>query len=707
MSGRPDLKYVEYPLIWPNTVEFRLYQTKIAEIASERNTLVILPTALGKTVISAIAAAKILYNYRNAKVLVMAPTRPLVMQHRRRFATMLKLGAEDTALLTGKTPPEYRMPVWEGDARVLFSTPQVVKNDLLAKRLTLKEFGLVVFDECHRAVKNYAYTSIAKYYLSQAEYPLVLGMTASPGSDTQRVLNVCKNLFIEHIEYRNEEDPDVQPYLQPIDIEWKRVDLPQEYMAMKALIRTMLNKRLLWLHQRGIIKSSPTYTTRRSLVEAGKELRLMLEERDTEERGGIFTAIITQSLALTLFHMLELLETQGVWTLNTFLRKVAQETREKRSYAILVQETEYRKLTTAIDSIQIDHPKKVLLKRLVREIIDTKPSSRMLVFTQYRATANHLVSELNTLQGVRANRFVGQASTLLDKGLTQEEQAARIEQLEDGSLNVLVATSIAEEGLDIPAVDQVIFYEPIPSEIRYIQRRGRTGRKAPGKVTILATNNSLDMIYLYASRRKIEKMQRIAENVNNKLQPIIRMHPKPQPNKLTPAELKAIEAKALVARREPEIIKTEAESLKAFSTKVASASRKAYTKLLEKGVSGLSMDQLSREMEYERFNTKTAQDAIRKLMKEQRVKVKRCGTYVATAAVKPSGKTFKVTIEKIVPGSAVVLIDDQWRARLLPEDYEGPRNLIKKKSRFRASAHLYRVEGVLHIRVKDVTEILT
>ena len=126
MSGSSDLKYVEYPLIWPNTVEFRLYQTKIAEAASERNTLVILPTALGKTVISAIVAAKILYTYRNAKVLVMAPTRPLVMQHRRRFVTMLKLGAEDTALLTGKTPPEYRMPVWEGVARVLFSTPQVV-----------------------------------------------------------------------------------------------------------------------------------------------------------------------------------------------------------------------------------------------------------------------------------------------------------------------------------------------------------------------------------------------------------------------------------------------------------------------------------------------------------------------------------------------------------------------------------------------------
>jgi len=171
--------------------------------------------------------------------------------------------------------------------------------------------------------------------------------------------------------------------------------------------------------------------------------------------------------------------------------------------------------------------------------------------------------------------------------LTQEEQAARIEQLEDGSLNVLVATSIAEEGLDIPAVDQVVFYEPIPSEIRYIQRRGRTGRKAPGRVTILATNNSLDMAYLYASSRRIEKMRRIVETVNRKLHPIIRLRPRPPLNRLTPAELQAIEDEAQHVRRNLDVLKTEAEALKAVRVDVAQATRKAYTSLLEKGKAGI------------------------------------------------------------------------------------------------------------------------
>jgi len=162
-----------------------------------------------------------------------------------------------------------------------------------------------------------------------------------------------------------------------------------------------------------------------------------------------------------------------------------------------------------------------LLKQIVKEQVEKKASSRILTFTQYRDTASHLVKELNALQNVKAERFVGQASKTLDKGLTQKEQAERIRMLEEGELNVLVATSIAEEGLDIPAVDHVIFYEPIPSEIRYIQRRGRTGRKAPGKVTILAANETLDMIYLYASEKRTEKMRSIAEKINLKLQPLL------------------------------------------------------------------------------------------------------------------------------------------------------------------------------------------
>jgi len=201
---------------------------------------------------------------------------------------------------------------------------------------------------------------------------------------------------------------------------------------MKSLIRRMLDKRVNWLYNKGIIKVNPKYVTRRRLIEAGEELRFMLEESIEEERGRIFTAIINQSLALTLFHMLVLLETQGLHTLRRFMEKVERERMDKRSYAILTSDPEYRKLKTVVMNNDVEHPKAELLKKIVGEQLWRKPMSRMLVFTQYRDTASHLVGLLSKIPSVKADRFVGQASKLMDKGLSQEEQAERIRRLENG-----------------------------------------------------------------------------------------------------------------------------------------------------------------------------------------------------------------------------------------------------------------------------------
>src|SRR3990172_6904070 len=246
----PQQKYVSHPLIYPNTVEERLYQRDIAETALGRNTLVILPTALGKTVISARVTVDTLYNYRSMRVLVMAPTRPLVMQHRRSFQSIIRLPEHDFVLLTGKTPADYRENVWSGSSRIVFATPQVVRNDLLQGRLNLERFGLLVFDECHRSVKEYAYTEVAENYLKSSEYPLILGMTASPGSDLDKVMMVCESLRIEHVEHRSEEDPDVKPYVNPVTVEGRTIKLPLQYQPVREILRGMLYSRIVTLQSR-------------------------------------------------------------------------------------------------------------------------------------------------------------------------------------------------------------------------------------------------------------------------------------------------------------------------------------------------------------------------------------------------------------------------------------------------------------------------
>ncbi|MEM0123583.1 MAG: helicase-related protein [Conexivisphaerales archaeon] len=696
---------VQHPLIWSGTVESRLYQENIARSAYGRNTLVILPTALGKTVISALLAAEVLYRHRRSRVLIMAPTRPLVMQHRKSFMAIMKLRESDIAFLTGKVPPEHRAAIWGSDARVIFSTPEVVRNDLLEGRLNLKGFGLVVFDEAHRAVKEYAYTEIARAYVSQADFPMILGMTASPGSTLERVMDVCRNLYIEKVEFRDEDDPDVKPYINKIDIEWEKVQLPESYRQVRSSIWSMLQKRARRLYEMKLLKVPPDMVTRRDLIEAGEELRYTLEaESVEEERSRIFDAIMTQSIALSLFHMLELIETQGAHTLREFMNRADEE--KSRSHAMLAADPEYQHLRSIVDLISQEHPKLDRLKKLVSDQLAVNPSSRMLVFTQYRDTASHIVEELKGVPGVKAERFVGQASKGRDRGMSQDQQASMIRALESGEINIMVSTSIAEEGLDIPAVDHVFFYEPIPSEIRYIQRRGRTGRKAPGKVTILAAEQTLDTAYLYSSVKRAKRMKWIASTLNLKLQPVIRATGMPSEDPMSAEEIAEIENETGGPRSEPVTEEGVEDFRKQLDKSIERASKEIYMRLMEAGRNGLKLEDLEQIMEEEGVSQQVTGSALEKLLKAKKA-VELNGSFVtASAARTVNSKLHEIEVERIYPGSAVVRIDGKWRARLEPAEFNGPRNMIKRGSRFLASIDLYRLDGVLRIRVKEVAQKL-
>ncbi len=695
--------YVSHPLIYPDTVEDRDYQRRIVEAAKDKNTMVVLPTALGKTVISSLIAVNILYNYRNKRILVMAPTRPLCMQHKDTFQRIIRLPQDDFTLLTGRVPSDYREAIWKGSSRIVFATPQVVRNDILMKGLKLNDFGLLVFDECHRSVKEYAYTEIAQHYVKNSDYPLILGMTASPGSDIERVRMVCESLFIEHVEYRCDEDDDVKPYVQPIHVEWKRVNLPLQYQPLRDILRGMLNDKIKWLQSRGYLKNIFKEVTRKQLIELGAELRYNAEMSIEEERGPIYQAIMRQSSALTLFHMLELLETQGAYTLKAFIERMEND--DKRAHTILMKEDIYGELLDLLSGkCYAEHPKAELLKQVVKDQITANSSSRILVFTQYRDTATHLVEELNKINNVRAERFVGQATRFGDKGLTQEQQVSLIDDLKKGYLNTLVATSIAEEGLDIPEVDLVIFYEPIPSEIRYIQRRGRTGRKTAGRVVILATNDTYDMIYLYASSRRVEKMRNIASKLNSILKPVLRIRMKPKENPMTQEEILQIQ-RISGLKREPLLIPSELERFKDLSREVERAERIIYFKILEKGVLGLNDEELYHEMEKEGFNKGIVKAALSKLIKKRYVANKNNISAIQMKSV-PGAKIMDIEIEKVIAGQAVVWVNSKWRARLLPENYYGPKELIRKGSSFKALCELYHDSGVLCVKVRQVIQFL-
>lgn len=517
LSNYMENPFAENPLLRSDAFQPRRYQVAMAQKACARNTLLVLPTALGKTIIAVLCAAHFLANGRG-RVLCLAPTRPLVLQHAETFRKHMRLGDEEVVALTGRLGAGERDEVWGSKARVLLATPEVVKNDVEGKRISLDQFSLLIFDECHRARRDYAYTYVAKKYAESDQSGRILGMTASPGGDREKIAEICKALFIQQIDFRTEEDPDVAPYFRPIDLDWKFIDVPKEYREISAIIREMLRDRLDWLHKYGFLKKNPAYVNRSDLLRLSEELRAALR-RGHRDKGPIYSAIVAQSVSITLFHSIELIETQGLSALDQFLKKIDAEAESKKSYGNVVADGRYEAIRGLVElHSQVEHPKVSALIEIVKKQVEEHPESRVLIFSQYRETATHLIEALREKVGFSVARFVGQASRMGDEGLTQDEQMGILREFREGRLKALVATSVAEEGLDVPSVDLVVFYEPVPSEIRFIQRKGRTGRSRVGKAFILAAKDSLDMAYLFVSKKRAERMRALIKSLNRELQ---------------------------------------------------------------------------------------------------------------------------------------------------------------------------------------------
>src|SRR5918912_2433583 len=254
-----------------------------------------------------------------------------------------------------------------------------------------------------------------------------------------------------------------------------------------------------------------------------------------EQRGPIYLALSNQSAALTLMYCVELMGSQGSYSLDAFLQRI-EKTQSKGRVSMLA-DPRVQEVKTLLSGIQKEHPKMLRLLELVQLQLTKNPdagsqqgsNSKILIFTQYRDSARHITESLANA-GIKSSRFVGQAKREGDEGMSQDEQALTLESFRNGEIDVLVATSIAEEGLDIPEVGLVIFYEPIPSEIRYIQRKGRTGRKSAGSVIILAANDTVDRRYYAANQRRIEMMHKRLNNISSiSLKQMARLPFKPNP----------------------------------------------------------------------------------------------------------------------------------------------------------------------------------
>ena len=504
------VKYITHPLIRPGSLEERKYQLAIAVHAIEDNTLVVLPTGLGKTAVALLVAAMRL-RACGGKILMMAPTKPLVDQHLKMFADKLiepdgdrEAMGSGFALFTGETPTDERKEMWKS-SRVIFATPQVIKNDIISGRYSLKDVSLLIVDECHRAVGNYAYVFIADEYMKTGKNPLILAMTASPGSKEEKLMDVCYALSVKIVETRTEENADVRPYIHEREIKYVNITLPPELEHAVILLKKLLEDRLRTLGDLGYIVPSADKLTMSALNGINAQIQRMIADRNTDA----YLAASLHAEIMKIRHAVTLAESQGSEILKAYLNKLSAEGMSPsgtKASQRLCRDALFISLLKDTDEWEFELlPKFETTFKLVSEQLEEYPESRIIIFANYRDTVLALCDYL-VKKGVDARKFIGQASKDSVKGLTQKKQIETLSEFKDGVFKVLIATSVGEEGLDVPSTDLVIFYESVPSEVRSIQRKGRTGRHGSGTIYVLVTKGTTDETFTHVSRVREKAM---------------------------------------------------------------------------------------------------------------------------------------------------------------------------------------------------------
>ncbi len=487
-------------------IEPRLFQQTILSTCINKNTLVVLPTGTGKTIISVLHIAFLLQkgelNGEGEYILIMAPTKPLVNQHAKSFRNFLKIPEKKIVELSGAIAPATRKKIIT-TAKVIIATPQTIRNDIIHNHLDPKKCKLVYFDEAHRARGDYDYVHIADIMHQMNPKMRIIALTASPGTDKDAILEICKNLFIESVESRPKDDPEVRQYIQQVKIERIEVPLPLEFEEILKIINQLGEREVAFLRNKNITEKRFSYLYKGELLKIKNQL--------SENFRANYLEIMACNRLVYIQLLRETIESQGIPSTYSLIQTWKE--RNSKSIKGLFNLEEFRKMVESIAILQeqgVIHPKLLYLLDILDKV--DLINSRVLIFCNLRATC-YAISEALTERGIESKAFVGQGKGRRG-GLSQKKQIALLEAFRNDKFPVLVSTSVLEEGLDVDECNLVIFYDGTASAIRKIQRAGRTGRKQKGRVVVLTTHHTADTTLHYISNAKERRMNILLSDIS-------------------------------------------------------------------------------------------------------------------------------------------------------------------------------------------------
>ena len=511
-----------------NLGTIRDYQYTIVRNGLFNNLLVALPTGLGKTFI----AATIMYNFfrwtKDAKIVFVAPTKPLVSQQVGACFNIVGLPRSATTMLTGDQAPALRAEEW-ADKRVFFMTPQTLINDLSSGIADPKKIVLLVVDEAHRATGDYAYVKVVSFIRRFSSSFRILALTATPGSSVEQVQEVIDGLEISKVEIRTEQSIDIRQFVHRRNIDQILLDPSDEIIMVKDLLAKALQPLVNQLcGQNAYWNKDPMSLTTFGLIKARQAwYKSDAGRKASQGTKGMMTSLF--GVLGSVAHSIKLLSFHGIGpfydSIKDFRQSVEDGNKGGKYRKQVIEHTDFRKM---MDRIQVwinkedfvGHPKLTFLcDTVLNHFLDAgegrleegaPPSAtRVIVFSEYRDSAEDIARVLNRHGPmIRASVFVGQADSKRSEGMNQQKQQDTISKFKRGVFNVIVATSIGEEGLDIGEVDLIVCYDASSSPIRMLQRMGRTGRKRAGNIVLLLMRGKEEESFVKA-KDNYEQMQKM------------------------------------------------------------------------------------------------------------------------------------------------------------------------------------------------------
>ncbi|KAI0670106.1 P-loop containing nucleoside triphosphate hydrolase protein [Trametes maxima] len=483
-----------YPLNKPK----RDYQYNIVKKCLFENTLVALPTGLGKTFIAGV----VMLNYYNwfpqGKVVFVAPTKPLVAQQIDACHKTCGIPGSVAAELTGNVTKDRRINSWRTQ-RVFYATPQTLLNDLVQGLVDALDIVLIVIDEAHRGTGDYAYAQVVRFMMQHNPHFRIMALTATPGGKPEAVQEIVDALHISHIEIRNEDDADLKKYLHKKHEQEHFIHMTQDIATLRDGLASLMTPILKKVQSAGFLTNGNTAPTmlhpfraQSTVIEMSKSKAPQYAIGAAAQLGPLARAmgyLMENSVTMCYGFLKGIASGQDDSSAKKAIRKIGGftdlmklfEEQATRGFAI------HPKMDT-LRTLLIDH----FAKQLPDELggpAEGAPGgqSRAMVFVSFRECVEEIVELLNKESPIiRAKAFIGQGTDKQGKkGYAQKEQLEVIEQFKAGTFNVLVSTSIGEEGLDIGEVDLIVCYDAQKTPIRMLQRIGRTGRKQAGTVHIL------------------------------------------------------------------------------------------------------------------------------------------------------------------------------------------------------------------------------